>query len=781
MIKSIIRLLALAWLGCWLTPVFTLISLRARAGSGVGDWTGTGFIVALIGAAIIGTVGFHRFLQALAPRLEAIGGEQVRFVNNIALKYIDWAIVAAAALSLFLELSIIRWQGTVFEFFAFYKNFGLLACFVGLGLGYALAGRGNIPLVLTIPVMAWQFAFMTLLRFAGGGWVLHAINRMPMREQLNMGMDNSTSLVQVFAVYFLLAVVFLITTLIFIPVGQLCGALMQRRPSLRAYGLNLLGSLAGVILMLAVSFLWTPPLVWFSVCCLLIIFFTVRTPRCLIMGAAFTIVCMIVLDWPVSPLWQRIYTPYQLLELGHEEATGETMLRAAGQYYQRILDLSSPTTDRLKSIRNYYDFAYKAHKVDDVAIVGAGTGNDVAAALRSGAGRVDAIEIDPAILSTGYAVHPEKPYRDPRVHTILNDARSFLRNSPNRYDMIVYGLLDSHTLLSQASSVRLDSFVYTVEGLREAKTRLKDGGVLSLSFCVLSPELGRKIFLMMQAAFDGRAPRCVRAGYDGSVIFMESNDPKWAIPSSLIQDSGFQEITAYYNSPTLVADVSTDDWPFFYMPKRVYPVSYVWLICQILLLSVFITGNFFSEKPQFSHLPFFFLGVGFMLVETKAITEMGLTFGNTWQIIGVVIASILIMAFLANTVVRRLNIKRPQIAYLILCATLVLGWSLARTGGLPSTLMGRLGTAIVLTCPLFFSGIVFSSLLPSSEDLPGIMAMNLLGAVCGGLLEYNSMYFGFQSLYLMAIGCYVLAFVAGIRKPRMAERRSIVPVAAASA
>ena len=100
---------------------------------------------------------------------------------------------------------------------------------------------------------------------------------------------------------------------------------------------------------------------------------------------------------------------------------------------------------------------------------------------------MDAIEIDPAILATEQARHPEKPYSDARVHAMLNDARSSLRTTNNRYDMIVYGLLDSHTLLSQAASVRLDSFVYTVEGLREARARLKAGGVFSLSFCILSP------------------------------------------------------------------------------------------------------------------------------------------------------------------------------------------------------------------------------------------------------------------------------------------------------
>jgi hypothetical protein len=140
--------------------------------------------------------------------------------------------------------------------------------------------------------------------------------------------------------------------------------------------------------------------------------------------------------------------------------------------------------------------------------------------------------------------------------------------------MIVYGLLDSHTLLSHASSVRLDSFVYTVQGLREAKARLNPSGALSLSFSMLTPRLGRKLYLMIQQAFDGRPPVCVTAGYDESVIFLEGKDNDLALPPALLQ-SGFRDSTSVYADPALQADVSTDDWPFFYMPQRVYPFSYL--------------------------------------------------------------------------------------------------------------------------------------------------------------------------------------------------------------
>ena len=111
-----------------------------------------------------------------------------------------------------------------------------------------------------------------------------------------------------------------------------------------------------------------------------------------------------------------------------------------------------------------------------------------------------------------------------------------------------------------------------------------------------------------------------------------------------------------------------------------------------------------------------------------------------------------------------LRITKPLIPYVLLLASLVLGWYVAGSGVLPST--GRWGIVVLLTCPVFFSGIVFSTLVASRGEISGIMASNLLGAMCGGLLEYNSMYFGFQSLYLIAIGSYVLAFGVSSLMPR---------------
>ena len=760
MLKSYLRLTRQTLCLCFFLPVVVVVCSRWLSGNVfAAKFILQAGLAAL--AALVCCVASVLLLKRLEPSIGELSRQQAVFIDGLSGSLVPWAIVASAGASLALELAMIRWQGTVWEFFAFYKNYGLLACFAGLGLGYALAKRDDMPLVLSLPLFAFQMLLFVAMRYGMGDWRLESLLATPTAEQLNMGIKASVAAPYLIAVYIFLGTVFLLTALAFIPVGQVCGRLLERTIALKAYGLNLLGSIAGTLLILILSMFWTPPVIWFIPCFVVLLILQGLRRKTMFIGLLAALIMVAILDWPVSFLFERIYSPYQLLERGRGQH-GMTMIRAAGHYYQRVHDLSRDAVkaygDR-RRIKDYYELPYHIHPNSQrVAIVGSGTGNDVAAALRCGVSHVDAIEIDPAIMAVGAYYHPEFPYDDKRVTLIVNDARTFLRSTKNKYDLIVYGLLDSHTLLSHASSVRLDSFVYTVEGIRDARNRLNEDGVVSLAFAVLSPEIGRKIYLMMEKAFDGHPPLCIETKYDvSSVLFAQSKSGDLQLGSTFLDNTIFRDVTEKYANTDIRADISTDDWPFFYMPRRMYPVSYTWMMGLILLLSIYLFWNVTGGRPRFNLSAYFFMGAGFMLVETKAITELGLMFGNTWQVIGIVIMAVLIMAYLANLIVMKLGIRKFSVPLVLLILSLGAGVLLARMGGMPATPLGQLAAVAVLTVPMFFSGIAFSSLLANSGDIAGALAMNLLGAMCGGLLEYNSMYFGFQFLYWLAMGVYVLA------------------------
>ncbi len=682
---------------------------------------------------------------------------QTDFIDSLPESRLGPSIALAAALGLYAELMIIRFHASSFQLFAYLKNVSLLSCFLGLGLGYLRSNRRVLTGALAMPLIALQVAFLHAMRFSP----FAARLQNPIVEQISFGLNTIAGAAGALFSYGFLFLVFIFNAICFIPLGELTGRLMARKEKLSSYGWNLAGSLAGILVFSLLSFLNTPPAAWLILIAAALCVFLLRAPRGLLLALACTSLALIMLSIPARLNTFDFYSPYQVLSLKLTPRQAPA-IETSNTYYQEMFDLaerhgSDPSLQRLY---DYYSLPYALTPQPlEVLIVGSGSGNDVAAAIRNGAARVDAVEIDPVILKLGRLLHPESPYRSPRVTAIVDDARSFLKHTHKQYDLIVYGLLDSHVLLSgKAGGIRLDSYVYTVEGFRQARARLKENGALYLSFFALRPELGKKIFLMLREAFDGRNPRVFTTSFSDSCFsFLAGQSPQDAPNVSLPSTIG--EITLQYLSCPVRADVSTDDWPFFYMPVRKYPVSYVLVIALLLAISLAmvhrsargIAGNF--------SLASFFLGAGFMLIETKGITELALLFGSTWLVTSIVIAAILGMAFLANAALTKIKNPNPNLAYALIFASLLLGLGLNAAGiRSPFPWLERIISVLVLTVPVFFSGFAFSFEIKRAPSVSLILAANILGAMLGGFLEYNAMYFGFRSLYLLALLMYAAAF-----------------------
>ena len=76
------------------------------------------------------------------------------------------------------------------------------------------------------------------------------------------------------------------------------------------------------------------------------------------------------------------------------------------------------------------------------------------------ASSISAVEIDPAIISLGRRYHPEAPYASAATRVVNDDARSFFATSDQKFDVISFGLLDSHTTTAMTNA-RLDHYFYT--------------------------------------------------------------------------------------------------------------------------------------------------------------------------------------------------------------------------------------------------------------------------------------------------------------------------------
>jgi SAM-dependent methyltransferase len=717
-----------------------------------------GVVRIALGLLALGVLfGWSWFAGPLQRKVGLMGATFEADYANLSTKTRIRLIVLVTMLSLLLELVLIRWLASVFPVYSFYKNFTMLACFLGLGAGYAVAERQPCAPALVLPMLALFVGVITLLRYdTGAAYLIFSV-----------GWLSTFDL----PVYFLLGASFIVCACICYPVGQLCGKLLHSSNSLNAYGLNLVGSVLGVMALFVMSLYWLPPVIWFAVTGGIMLLFVLSRDDFLPVGIASFCVLLAILAWPVQPETQRIYSPYQLLERA-AKPDGLMQILSGGSYYQKVYNFednkraSESAEDRY--VRAYYEFPYNFKKAPGrVAIVGSGSGNDVATALRMGADHVDAIEIDPAIAFLGTKYHPERPYDDPRVTLSINDARNFFRTADRKYDLIVYGVLDSHTALSHASNLRVDSYVYTREGIAEAFRLLKPDGVLSISFTLVNDALGFKLSKILRELPGAGKPLAVRVGYDNArtTAFIAKQGKDVTMPdANAFASIGFTNVSDYFAQPYPESAIPTDDWPFFYMVERAYPFTYMIALGIILLLSYFFVRRTigFSDPIDRSYLPFFFLGSGFMLVETKAITELGLHLGGTWVVIAAAIMLVLVMAFLANLIVTRTSFKLAGPAYAGLFLSLLIGYGFAVSHGqwmFGPPLMQLALSCVVLTIPLFFAGIIFSSLIGEARiNISTAFAYNLMGALFGGVMEYNSMYFGFAFLYLLALGFYVLAW-----------------------
>jgi SAM-dependent methyltransferase len=647
--------------------------------------------------------------------------------------------------ALFVELMLIRYCNSQIRIFSFYKNVPLIGCFLGLGMGCCLArGSGRHALLFLlwlVPVAVFLSAGSLLLSNALGKMAAIGSAEHILGDFVPRAADAQRELISQMAVAGFCVTTLVVITLLFGLLGRLLGEAFEQVARLPGYTVNIVGSLAGILGFLALSYLEMSPWVWFAAGLAPLLWWFGRAAQ---LGAGIALMALVVAA--VAPSYgETVWSRYQKL-VGHRVPLPAMGPRVEGYlveisdvFYQVAVDRSPEALARSGSdpLPHYGAIWRELPRPERVLVVGSGTGNDVAAALHAGAGQVDAVDIDPAIVEMGRRHHPERPYADPRVRVIVDDARhAFRQLPPDSYDAVIFGLLDSHTQLGM-SSVRLDNYVFTTESLAEARQLVKPGGHLVITAATFNPWFRERFERML-----------------GMAVGDEIRKLQHGVWSTFIGRVG-RRITR--GAPDREEALPSDDWPFLYLPTRSVPTAYLWVVASMAVASVLVlrTGGLSLGRFTSYHGHLFFLGAAFLLMEVHAINRLALLFGTTWMVSAVTIALVLVLIVCANLTVIAFHRIPYALSYGGLAASLAVSFLIDPGMVLGAGAGAALGFGLVLLSPVYFAGLVFARSFRVADLAAPAIGANILGSVLGGWIEYGTMALGMRALVLLAATFYL--------------------------
>ena len=687
----------------------------------------------------------------------------------MSIKKSSWELLLISFIALFLELAIIRWLSSEIRIFAYFKNLPLMAAFLGFGIGFFLYQKSDILfpwfprlIFILIFVISWAFSW-------GITYVVFADPRQFFFLGTMFGdhaAQSTPSLYQTIKAITVIVSVFFLTMATFATLTSKIGELINNEKPLNGYSLNVAGSLLGIIGFSLISYLEWPPFIWLIIVFIPLLYFYKKYIRLSLIYFVVALIFTVAAHYKNPAIWSPYYRIAIIDEpLPYDPYHKGIIINHDG--FQSINDLAkehlSQFPERIqKGYSRHYNIPYGVsnREIKSVLILGGGTGNDAAAAVRNGALHVDVVEIDPVIAKIGKDFHPEHPYASDKVHLHVDDARSFLQKTQNKYDLVVFATLDSHTVFSSLSSVRLDNFVFTKESVMSALNKLQPDGGIAINFFVTKPWLMMRHWNTLNEV-TGMDSLIYSGPAQESIILTGNLFDRYKSPG--ITDY----VPLYVLDKSLIVEPTTDDWPFLFLEKRGIPFHYILPLFIIFVLSVIpLRISRIGIGDINWHL--FFMGASFLLIETKAVTTMALIFGSTWMVNSIVFSAVLIMILLANLLVNKLSFLKFRDLYLGLFATLLLNYyfNFQLLNGFEWNMRMVFG-GIIIGLPIFFAALIFAKAFAVVESPSIALASNLFGALVGGLLEYLDMLTGLRFLNVIAIILYGLSFIFLYRGRRL--------------
>src|SRR3989338_1522887 len=176
-------------------------------------------------------------------------------------------------LFLFLEIALIRWISGYVKIVAYYTNVVLISAFLGAGIGLLIKNRKYVnyfPLIILILISTgFTYQIGTFVFFSSSDTTIQEV-----QESVKVAQSKSflarllipegeflwnTSNFLIYVV----PIIFFLSTLVFIPIGQILGEKLNAFSPLKAYTIDISGSLTGILALSALSYFSVQPFWWF--------------------------------------------------------------------------------------------------------------------------------------------------------------------------------------------------------------------------------------------------------------------------------------------------------------------------------------------------------------------------------------------------------------------------------------------------------------------------------------------------------------------------------------
>lgn len=452
-----------------------------------------------------------------------------------------------------------------------------------------------------------------------------------------------------------------------------------------------------------------------------------------------------------------------------------------------------------------------------VLVIGSGGGRDVVAALVSGSKDVTSVEINPIIFETvnSYGDRAGNVYTQPYVDAHVDEGRSFVTRSSDKYDIVYIPFVDTWASVSSGGLSVSENFLYTVEGFQQYYDHLTDGGkIVTVRWLIDSPrfvstftkvleqngvpqEEAYKHLIMVTSDSYTQDPSVTMVIFskapfnDVEIKFLSESFAHYGYKPILIPGQTTKEpypallngeinLEQFYDLFTTKVYPVTDDDPYFLSFEKPLPaVVESLLYASFVIVALFLVIPFAwirrsgreKELGIRSMIPYFAaLGMGFILIELALLQKLILLLGNPTMTFAILLFTLLISSGSGSLVSSRFIRNNTRNLVLVISGIAVLGMLYAAllpimiytTIALPFELKAMV--SITILAPI---GFLMGMPLPTGmrllkeyrpEYIPWMWAINGAFSVLGAVISIMlGIIFGSSEVMILGILIYLVA------------------------